>query len=167
MRFLFLLNILIVISFLSCKKDSEKKHCWAIVDNLGSQFSQICNKTEAQISLEYPNSCSYYKVEEQTYCWTLPNGGFVKNASESQMAFYTRCFGQAAATKVDCSFCEKWFSREKRTYKPTSSTTYTVISFKNYCGSDLTSIPPNRQIIRKDDADSLIIVQFSSDGTNW
>ena len=161
---LFILCILTT-GLLACSKEN-KKYCWAIVDALGNQYGQECDKSEKEMAEKYSNSCSYYKEEDQKFCWMM-NGNFIKNASEAQMEHARRCFAQPVATKVDCSYCEKLYSREKRTYKPNSTTSYTSVTFKTYCGTDLTAIPANKQITRKDDADSLIIIQFSVDGATW
>ena len=42
-----------------------------------------------------------------------------------------------------------------------------IITKQKFCGDTLSTLYQGRQIIRKDDADSLVIIQFSNNGTNW
>jgi hypothetical protein len=46
-----LILMLFVLSFLSCKKESEPKYCWIFYDLLGNLMtgSDICNKTEQEL----------------------------------------------------------------------------------------------------------------------
>jgi len=47
--------------FISCKKESDTKHCWQIVDNVGNDLNVICNKTEAEmIDCVNSGACGYY-----------------------------------------------------------------------------------------------------------
>jgi hypothetical protein len=158
--------LLIIIALVSCKKE-EVKSCWQLIDQLGNDVMIICDKTEAEMKAAYQGNCMYHKEEDQKFCWLTSNGDFIKNASESRINHYKNCFNLGSATKVACDYCDKYFSREKRTYKPNNSISYTAIKYKFYCGDSVNLIRQQRQFIRKDDADSLIIIQFSLDGSNW
>jgi hypothetical protein len=165
--------------FMSCKKESNKKYCWQMTDNIGNDLNVICDKTEAEL-LDCVNSgacgiyggpvtnCNYYKVEGDKFCWKI-NNYYFRDITENRATLMARCFfGNATVIKTDCSFaCAFWFHREKRTYKPNSTITYSQVTKENYCADTLATLYQGRQIIRKDDADSLIVIQFSNNGINW
>jgi hypothetical protein len=169
------------ILFTSCKKESSTKHCWQLVDNAGNNLAIVCNKTESQLIACVNNSscgsfvnggsisnCNYYNTDGDRFCWKIGTA-YLRDLTEGQAAMYARCYySNATPVKTDCSFaCTRWYHREKRTYKPTSNITYSTITFENFCGDTLTTLYQGRQIVRKDDADSLIVIQFSNNGTNW
>ena len=183
-----LITILIVcVSFfiVSCKKDKAEeisaKHCWQIIDYSGNNLAQICDKTEAELiecvnnktcgNFLGPNpitSCNYYQTDGEKFCYQIGNSTTSEPVTESYANLLSRCYrGGAAIIKTTCITCQRWYTRDKMTYKPNNTTTYTQIRIGNYCGDTLTKIYQGRQIIKKDDADSLIVLQFSNNGTNW
>lgn len=161
-----ILLCLLFASFMGCKKDSPK-FCWQKVDNFGNRLEVVCNKTKAEMQMLYPNSCSYFKAGGEKFCW-MRNGVFIKDASQEEIDYVNRCFGATGtATKVDCSYCGRWYHREKRTYKPTNTATYSTVTIETFCGDTAKTIFQGRQVLIRETADSLIVRQFSNNGTNW
>ncbi len=165
----------------SCENDQDPadRHCWTIIDALGNTVGQVCNRTEAELllcasngSCGFPSGtiltqCDYYQSDGAKFCYSF-NGTYAGELTESQAAVYGRCFfGGATPVKVNCQNCAFWYHREKRTYKPTGQFVFSSITRQNFCGDTLTTLYQGRQIIRKDDADSLVVIQFSNNGTNW
>jgi hypothetical protein len=185
MKILFsILSVCFFVSIVSCKKDKEvapEKYCWQIIDALGNNINQICDKTEEELrgciksnscgitssASGFTLDCGYYRVDGEKFCWQI--GAYnLNDANEYQAKLFGRCFlGGAIPVKTTCIPCQRWYTRDKMTYKPNNTTTYTQIRVGNYCGDTLTKIYQGRQIIKKDDADSLIVLQFSNNGTNW
>ena len=181
-----LLTIFILAScccFLSCKdeQDPADRHCWTIIDNNGNDVAYICNKTEAELLVcttngtcgNFPpgtilSQCQYYQSDGPKFCYTI-NGQYRGELTESQAALYSRCFGGGGATpvKTTCIDCARWYHRIKRTHKASGTFGYSVITSQQFCGDTLATLYPGRQIILKDDADSLVVRQFSNNGTTW
>ncbi len=176
-RFLPLLAFVIFILIAGCKKNSDKRACWQIIDFSGTDVTTICDKTEAEL-LECANngtcgygnitSCNYYKIGGEKYCWKIGNS-YINDITENKAKLLATCFmGGATPTKIDCSLsCRNWYHREKKTYKPANTTTYSPTTIERFCGDTLSKLYHGRQITRKDNADSLIIIQFSNNGTSW
>ena len=175
----------IVITFFTllssgCKKESNKKYCWQVMDNLGNQLNVVCDKTEAELVdciknntcgvYNNPNvtNCNYYRIGGEKFCWKISNYYF-KDLTEDQAAMYSRCYyANAPATKADCNYaCTGWYHRHKKTYKPNNSVTYSQVTLEQFCGDTAATLYQGRQIIIKDDLDSLIVIQFSNNGINW
>jgi hypothetical protein len=157
---------LLVFLILSCKKNNTDVQpvtaCWQLIDAFGNEVDSMCGKTEAQMLDAYP-SCAFYKIEGQKYCW-FSNGVLIRDKTETGIKHLQMCFGIGTVEKKDCNYCQDWFTREKRTYKPASITSYSTVRKTNFCGDTVLTLYNGREIIRKDDADSLIIVQFSNTG---
>jgi hypothetical protein len=179
-----ILSICFFISIMSCKKDKAEelpaKHCWQIVDFAGNNLAEICDKTEAELLACVANnscgsflggntltSCNYYQSDGEKFCYQI--GNITPDPmTESQAKLIAKCYyGNAPLIKLDCVACKFWYTREKRQKKPAEPINYTPGIKRNYCGDTLTKIYQGRQIIKKDDADSLIVLQFSNNGTNW
>ena len=163
----------------SCKKNSDKRYCWQIIDHVGFKMGVVCNKTEAELLACASNGncgialsgaltpCNYYKAEGEELCWYIDNRYMLK-ATENEINHLRKCFNlNTSAIKVDCSYCQNWYTREKRTYKPSNTFSYSPVTYKLYCGDTTRTLYQGRQIILKDDADSLIVIQFSNNGTSW
>src|SRR5258708_15344904 len=173
---------IICLSFLvSCTKESNQKHCWQIVDNLGNNLTQICDKTEAQLIACAKNGtcniapgtdlkpCSYYMSDTKQYCWLINNRYYYNKMTEDEVNKLMQChFPGGTASKADCnSNCQNWYSRKKSTSLQTEMFTYSPVTFRTWCGDSADIINSNRKIILKSDFDSLIIIQFSIDGIYW
>lgn len=163
----FLLTGFLLTAFLGCKKEETPRFCWQRVDNFGNELEQVCNKTEAEMQALYANACSYYKPGGEKACWTI-NGNYIKDATAEKANFLAKCFyGNGTPVKVDCNACGRWFHREKRTYKPNNTFALSQTRVETFCGDTAKTIFHGRQVILKDTPDSLVVRQFSSDGTNW
>ena len=110
----------------------------------------------------YPDSCSYYQLGGDTACWYIDNRIFIKNATDNEIQHYLHCFHYSDAKKIDCGYCQTWYSRQKNIYKPTNNFTYSPVKVKQYCGDTAYTLFQGREIIIRETADSLIIIQFSS-----
>lgn len=146
----------------------EQRYCWQRIDSFGNPLEQVCNKTESQMKALYPNSCSYYKNDGEKSCWWV-NGTFLSNMTKEGAGLYIRCFNPNAGTpvKVDCKYCQTFYHRKKMTYKPANTITYSTVSRERFCGDTSFTLYHGRQIVLKDTPDSLIVRQFSSNGTAW
>ena len=183
--FLAILSVGFIFSISSCNKDSSEglsaKHCWQLVDFSGNNLAQLCDKTEAEL-IECVNnrscgnffgggpitSCNYYQADGEKLCYQIGSNVTPDPLTESHAKLIARCYyGNAPLIKFDCIACKFWYTREKLQKKPSGSIVYSPVTKRNYCGDTLTKIFQGRQIIRKDDADSLIIIQFSNNGQNW
>lgn len=148
--------------FLACTKEKNDTHCWQLLDNYGAEMGTVCGKTEEQMKTLYPNTCSWYRQEGETFCWLINGRTFVKDKSQSGIDRYLQCYGGGTAVKVDCSYCKTFYWRLKQTYKPDNSFTYSQVTVQQYCGDTARTLYHGRQVILRDTPDSLIVVQFSS-----
>lgn len=162
MKHLLQLAFLVSITLLlSCTKDKES--CWQTYDIAGNEMLVICNKTEAEMAEAFPDPCSYHKTGGEKYCW-LVNGVFIKDKTVTAIENYARCRGGGTPVKVGCNECGRWYSRYKRTYRPTSQITYSSVRLEQLCGDTSRSLYDGRQILIKDTPDSLVVLQISTDG---
>jgi hypothetical protein len=180
-----ILSICFFVSIVSCKKDkaedSPAKHCWQLIDYNGNNLAEICDKTETELLACVANSscgsflggntltaCNYYQSDGEKFCYQIGTRTTPEPITESYANLLSKCyFGGATLVKTTCIPCQRWYTRDKMTYKPNNTITYTQTRVTNYCGDTLTKIYQGRQIIKKDDADSLIVLQFSNNGSNW
>jgi hypothetical protein len=173
--------LILVITLLtySCKKESEKKYCWQLIDQAGNEVGMVCDKTEAELQACVSNRtcitysagtlspCSYYKAEGEEHCWLI-NSSYMLKASENKLAHLKKCFNLiSTAVKVDCDYCQFWYNRKKSISRLDGKLFYSPITHQQYCGDTTKTLYQGRQIIIKDDADSLIVIQFSKDGSSW
>jgi hypothetical protein len=182
--FITILSIYFFISIVSCKKDKAEdesaKHCWQLIDYNGNNLSEICDKTESELIACVTNStcgsflggntitsCNYYQTDGEKFCYQI--GNITPDPmTESQAKLIAKCYyGNAPLIKLDCVTCKFWYTREKLQKKPAGNINYSAVTKRNYCGDTLTKIFQGKQVIRKDDADSLVIIQFSNNGQNW
>ena len=160
----FILLFIATFISVSCKKESNTKYCWQVVDVFGQELHSVCNKTEPEMQTDYPNSCGYYKIGEE-YCWLIDDSTFIPDRTEDYIARYIHCYGNFNSyRKVACDYCKRWFTRQKITYKPNNFFTFSPVYVKQYCGDTLHTLYQGRQIILRETADSLITIQFSNNG---
>jgi hypothetical protein len=180
-----ILSICFFVSIVSCKKDKAEdapaKHCWQLIDFNGNQMGEICDKTEAELLACVANSscgsflggnaltsCNYYQSDGEKFCYQIGSSITPDPMTESQAKLIAKCYyGNATLIKLDCIACKFWYTREKLQKKPAGNINYSAVTKRNYCGDTLTKIFQGKQVIRKDDADSLVIIQFSNNGQNW
>ena len=150
--------------FYSCEKENGE-FCWALVDQLGNEYGQICHKSEAEMRDAYPGTCTYYKTGTN-YCWLLDGTIFVENRPEDYIVRFKNCMGgYTIAEKVPCDYCGRWYTREKHLYKPSGSFVYSQVRVQQYCGDTVHTLFQGREIILRETADSLITLKFSNNGT--
>jgi len=159
------LIVLVLPSFIgfSCKKESAKTYCWQLTDPIGNTLNSVCGKTEAQMQVSYSNPCTYYKLGDE-YCWYIDNMIFITNKPQDFIDRYLHCFGHTSAIKVACDYCQTWYTREKYTYKPNNTFTYSQVRVQQYCGDTVHTLYQGREIILRESNDSLITLQFSNNG---
>ena len=160
--------VLLCLLIIACNKQSDtttpSTFCWQLLDPAGNKIKLICGKTAADMQALYPDSCSYYQIGGDTACWYIDGRIFVKNATDFELQHYLHCYHYSNAQKVDCGYCQIWYSRQKHTYKPTSNFTYSAVHVQRYCGDTAYTLFQGREIIVRETPDSLITVQFSSTG---
>lgn len=146
----------------------DRRYCWQRIDNYGNPLEQVCNKTEVEIKALYPNDCSYYKNEGEKACW-LVNNSLLPQITKEGAELMARCFFTSAGSpvKVDCNYCQTFYHRRKMTYKPANTISYSLVTSERFCGDTATKLYQGRQVVLKDTPDSLVVLQFSSNGTNW
>ena len=155
------LTISAIVNF-SCKKDSNNQYCWQILDAIGNRLNTVCNKTESEMQSVYPSPCLYYKIGDN-YCWFLGNATFLKNVPEDFAIRYIYCHNNYTTyQKVACDYCQNWYSRQKKLYKPNNTFIYSSIYLQLYCGDTVRTLFQGREIILRETADSLITLQFSN-----
>lgn len=165
-----ILVTLFLLTGTGCKKGYPllaQRFCWQVIDNFGSPMQEVCNKTEAEMKARY-NSCNYYKNSGEKACWWA-DGMFLENMTKEGADLHVRCFwpNAGAAVKVACHFCQTFYHRRKMTYKPANTITYSPVSRERFCGDTSATLYHRRQVILKDTPDSLIVLQFSNNGSEW
>ena len=147
-----------------CRKDSNKKHCWRLLDALGNAYGDVCDKSEKDMEAAY-SPCNYYKLGEEEFCWWIDNAIFIKNMPQDFIDHFMQCNpGRTNAVKVACNYCQNWYTRQKNIYKPTGSFTYGMVRTERFCGDTVQVLFQGKEIILRETADSLIKLQFSSNG---
>jgi hypothetical protein len=155
--------ILVMLTSSSCIKVSNK-HCWQLLDAFGNDVGTVCDKSEAQMKASYPSSCNYYKLGGTNYCWLIDNNIFVKDKPQEYIDLFLHCYNYANAKKVACDYCQIWYTRQKNIYKPANTFRYSTVTIQRLCGDTVHTLFPGREIILRESADSLIVLQFSNDG---
>ena len=160
---------LVLLILISCKKESDPKYNWQIVDSEANELQIEYNKTETEIKAKHSNVCSYYRTDESKFCWYLSNGIYVTNRSEK---FVNCWFSSLSPIKINCStvpYCEKWYTRKKYVYKPTGQYTVSGVRLKNYCTQDTIQLLNNTtiQIVLTNTTDSLILLERSKTGNDF
>lgn len=163
---IFVLLAIFLLPVFSCKK-ADPTHCWQLMDAFGNRLQQICGKTEAQMQADYPDACSYYRTTGTAYCWLVNGSGYHEGLTEEGIQKIVQCFygGTATVQKVDCGYCQVFYHRIRRLHKPTNNTTFSAITQERFCGDTVRVLFNGRQQILKDTPDSLVVRQFSSNGT--
>ena len=168
----------------SCKRDkpAAEKHCWQVIDVVGNNLNYICDKTEAELLACAKagtcgilnggpgfSNCNYYMADGPKECYNINGSVYPEKITESHAALLAKCFGNRSGVyfKTTCVICAFWYHREKRTYKPTNTFVYSQITRQQFCSDTLATLYQGRQVTRKNDEDSLIVIQFSNDGTTW
>lgn len=157
-----IIALLVMFSSVACKKN-KNTHCWVIVDIFyGSEVGTVCGETEEYMRATYPNPCNYYKEGEPKYCWYTSDGAFIKDKPESYMVTLQQCLRFSSVSKVACDYCQTWYSRQKRIYKPGNSVTYSMVTVQRLCGDTVRTLYNGREIPVRETADSLIAIQFGN-----
>jgi hypothetical protein len=163
---------LLLLFFAGCKKGPlslvGSRHCWQVLDGMGNPLQEVCNKSESQMKAMYPNGCRYYKNDGEKFCWLVGNV-FLSNLTKEGLEMYVRCYNISGGTpqKAPCNYCQHWYHRLKRTYKPATSITYSPVYKEYFCGDTASKIFQGRQVVLKDTPDSLVVRQFSRDAITW
>jgi len=97
------LLLLLFIGF-ACKKESNHRFCWQLMDPLWNPLNSVCDKTEAEMQASYLNPCTYSKIGDN-YCWYIDNSIFIKDRPQDFIDHYQRCFGFTSAVNVACDYC--------------------------------------------------------------
>jgi hypothetical protein len=104
-KLLYLLFLLGVSGIYACRKEpvtntvAIKKSCWQLIDRVGQNLGEVCDKTEAELKEELKKKsvdgfnytdCNYYAVEGNKSCYLI-NGRLYRNLFENQAKLYARC----------------------------------------------------------------------------
>ncbi len=173
-------SLLLIILLISCSKEQIIRYDWQIVDNAGNNLQIVQNKTEQQLVACLTSgicntanggsvtSCNYYKLSDPKYCWNV-NGQIYGPYPQK----FADCFGRwpnSLRLPGVCTSnpCGKWYTRFKRTYKPTGLFNYSNTTVRIYCNTDtLTLFTNSNPIIIKDDTDSLVLWQRTKTGFDF
>ena len=133
---------------------------------MGNNMNAVCSKTSAEMQADYPNPCTYYKLDGEEYCWLIGSNTFVKNATQHKINQVLQCFYNSSvqALKVSCDYCQLWYTRQKSTFKPNNTVFYSPVRAEQYCGDTVRTLFQGRQIVLRETNDSLIVLQFSNNG---
>lgn len=171
---------LLILLMNACSKEKIQRYDWQLIDNTGNNLQVIYDKTEEELIACLTNgscgqmmggvfnNCNYYNLSDPKYCWNI--NGTILGPMPQKLA---DCFGQlpdSARLPGICASnpCQRWYTRYKRTHKPTGSFAYSVITTRNYCNTDtLALFNSSNLIIIKDDADSLVLWQRTKTGTDF
>jgi hypothetical protein len=161
----------LLLIIMSCKKNGNsevidnpnKKYCWVTLDVQLIILDTICDKTAAEIAM-IDSAGFYYRQDEPLKCWYKASTN--QYAKDLPQSIITKFFG-AGYTVVNCGYCASWYLREKRRYLPTNSITYSPVTFKRFCGDTVATLFRGREIPLRQTVDSVIVTQFSDNGTNW
>ena len=153
----------IIFSIFSCKKAFDERYCWQIIDGLGNPINSVCDKTESEMQSSNPSPCSYYKLGDE-YCWFIDGNIFIKDKPEDFINRFLKCHNYTSAVKVACDYCQNWYTRQKNTYKPNNTFTFSPVHIDRYCGDTVHTLFQGREIIIRETTDSLITLQFSNNG---
>jgi hypothetical protein len=167
MKNLLLLFIVICISF-SCKEkpkvEEQTKFCWTILDVNFNFLKTVCDKTASEIALEY-DAIFYYRNDEPKKCWfDAATNTYAADVPESWLK---KRYPTGNFVVVVCGYCAQWFYSEKRKYIPNNSITYSFISSRRLCGDTVTTLFRGREVFLRQSTDSLIVRQFSDNGSDW
>lgn len=163
-----LISLLFCVVLIACSKGkSEEEHaCWHVYDASGSYMGKGCDYTEAEIKAD-PTVAYYFKDGTPTFCWvigSLTGGSYVENLPAD---YFNKFYTTSVVTKVDCGYCARWFHRIKRTYKPANTFYIDPIRVERFCADTVKALYQGKQDTLKNTADSLVVRQFSNDGTTW
>lgn len=161
-----LVVLLTVIIGIGCKKNDneEPKHCWQIIDQSGMYLYRLCERTETQMKDSFPNPCTYYKLGEEELCWLIDGSMYVPKVPEDYVKSLLKCYNKTSYKEVECGYCQTWYTRQKDTYKPTNTATYSKIRVERLCGDTVKTLYQGRQVVVRETADSLIVLEFSNNG---
>jgi hypothetical protein len=146
--------------FCSCKK--SQTYCWQIYDNSGFAIKQVCGKTESEIKSEYPGVL-YDRTDAPKFCWIIITSSgdttYTTAMSENFVNyFYTK--NSSIASKIDCSTCQGWFTRDKDLIKNTGEYYYGVENSVYLCGDTTSTLFAGRMILIKETADTTYYTEF-------
>ena len=168
MKQIIILSLFTLIN-ISCKKSSTPepeitKFCWNITSPALVVMGTVCDKTAAEMATAYPDGW-YFRSDEQLKCYfETSSNAFLKNFPPSLMS---KAYPNRNFTAVSCSYCARWYYREKKKYLPNNSITYSAITVKQFCGDTLATLYRSREIPLRQSTDSIITLQFSDNGTDF
>lgn len=151
----------------SCKKTGDGKTCWKVPDTASPALPwvTVCDKAENEIQTQY--GLYYYQADEPLFCWYLTSGSNFQFIQDYPESLVNRLYPNYSKVKAACDYCAFWYSRIKRTYKPSGNFLYTNVRQELLCADTAKSMYQGRQIILKNTTDSLVVQQISKDGITW
>lgn len=147
-----------------CEKNdhSDPAYCWELIDQSGNLMGKICNRTEKQMSDTLRNPCNYYKLGGEEACWLIDDKTYIENMPEEYVKLVIKCFGKTSYKKVECGYCQTWYTRQKDIYKPANTATYGKVKGERLCGDTVKTLYNGRKITLRETTDSLIVLEFGN-----
>jgi hypothetical protein len=148
------------------KKDHHSEppptYCWALIDQSGYPIGKICDRTEKQMADSVPNPCNYCKLGGEEFCWLIDGTTYIERSPEEYVKLVVKCFGKTSYKKVDCGYCQSWYTRQMDIYKPSNTATYSKVKTERLCGDTLKTLYNGRKITLRETSDSLIVLEFGT-----
>ncbi|MBK8494505.1 MAG: hypothetical protein IPL50_05365 [Chitinophagaceae bacterium] len=149
---------------ISCKKETDKKTCWTLVDPLGNFMNEVCGKSENEMNAEYGGRYFFFRSSDTRYCWKLRRQPDPEKYVRKLPQFIiNQFFPTYTAEIVDCnSFC-KWRVLYKRrskitgNYGPVIQRTETIMNISDTCGR----LFVGRIVTVSETADSIHTAEFA------
>jgi hypothetical protein len=165
----FLVMLLVFLTGIGCRKKDhqpeEPKYCWGVLDGSGVPIGKICNRTETEMKDSLPNACYYYKLGDEEFCWLVDSSMYIENVPKNYIKQVLKCYNKTSYKKVTCGYCQSWYTRQKNTYKPANTVTYSPVRVQRLCGDTVKTLYQGRQITLRETSDSLIVLQFSKNAS--
>lgn len=160
--------LMVCFTGIGCKKNDTgvgmfSRGCWGLMDQSGNIMGTVCGLNEIEMQTKFVNPCSYFRWEEDA-CWLIDGRTYIENEPEDYVRRIIKCFGHTSYTKVPCGYCQRWYTRQKNTYKPANTVTYSPIRVQQLCGDTVHTLYQGRQIVLRETTDSLITLEFSNTG---
>ncbi|HMJ46536.1 MAG TPA: hypothetical protein VK498_04365 [Ferruginibacter sp.] len=163
-----MLFLVMCFSFVSCKKESDIKTCWQLVQNGGLvNGGEICNKTQTEMQDQYGNQFDFFRSSEPRYCWRF-NGpqisgyGYARNLPQYIIDKYYTPYSYVSI-KINCnSFCN-WRMFIRSQSKITGQYQPTLVKNETYLTDTCRTLYVGRIVVVRETTDSLITAEYKNE----
>jgi hypothetical protein len=160
--------VVLIVFFIGigCGKEDDSEpaptYCWMLVNLSGNRMGKICNRTEKEMSDSLPSPCNYYKLGGEEFCWLLDGATYIEKMPEEYVKLVVKCFGKTSYKKVECGYCQTWYTRQKDIYKPSNTATYSKVKVERMCGDTVKTLYNRREVTLRETSDSLIVLEYGN-----